>query len=296
MASPVDEDREAQRQKRTVLLMIGGALSLLLPLLAAVYIRMTDVQAPTSSGGSAFAHRASAQEAPRIAPAITPAPSTAGGGALAQVPVAPPRESSPAPIQADAPSAPQGGSLGFIRGGDDYYKDKDKQAAAGPQVQQPQTQQAQAAPPPPPQVAAAEPAAKRGKPAPKPFSMPKLQPTKGFSSFRGGGGGMGSQQGGGAMEAGAQGGADPAAAMQAMQGMQGMPGGGAGAQRPMAQMNGKTSGFGQGHGPNGVPADALKDQGMPDMGAMMKNIPGGGAGGLPDVSSMLQNMPGQEKK
>ncbi|MBI5630977.1 MAG: hypothetical protein HY921_08845 [Elusimicrobia bacterium] len=151
------------RKRRTLFLIIGAALSLLLPLGAAVYLKIKDSGSqagPGLLGGAVFPRRAyDASTVRRIAPAATPAAPLS----------APPVSSKPA-------LKPQGStdsSLDYIRGGSDYYQER-KPAAA----------------PPVPATAAPEPPAPEAKPrkpakaAHKPVPMPKLKSLKGPINFR----------------------------------------------------------------------------------------------------------------
>lgn len=275
-----DEERELARNRRTLYLMVGGAASLLLPLLGVAYLKFMDQPPPQHSGPTvAFEHRGvDGTQLMKLSPAATPAPAMSGAP-LAQVPQLAPREGSPAPIQSEGGGADAGGSLGFIRGGGDYYHDKGA-AAPAPAQAAPAPQQA-AAPAPAPKPAPAVAQAKT-KAAPKPFSMPHLHTINSgsYGSFadkpgRGGAGGGQTLT------------PDQIRALQAAQAQQqqqqsgfAMPplGGraGGGAQAPAGAAPGAAAGAAPG--------------GQPDMSALLKNLPPG-----TDVNALLQSLPQNRK-
>ena len=273
-----DEERELARNRRTLYLMLGGAASLLLPLLGVAYLKYLDLAQPRHNGTIiAFQRRgADGMLIPKLTPAAAPAPPTAGAP-LAQVPQLAPRDSSPAPIQGAATGEPAGGSLAFIRGGGDYYHDKAQQApaAAAPQP---------AAPPPPAPAPAQRPqpapapkavARTRSKPEPRPFTMPHLHTinTSNYGSFA-------DRQAAGA--AGAQNLTPQQMAALAAQARQ-QQGGGFGSSGGMPALGG----FGrqQQQQPAQAPAQPAAG-GTPDMAAILKNLPPG-----TDVSALLKNLP-----
>jgi hypothetical protein len=165
-----------------------------------------------------------------------------------------------APVEEATGEAAPKGSLGFLRGGQDYYHDKpaaspaDKSEPPASGQNPPAADQNQAAPPSAQAQAAAKATAKPGL---KSFSMPKLKPTSDATDFRSR---SGLGQGGGAQAGGAPPGT-PAGA--------GMPDMG-------AMMKGMTGGAGGAGAPPGA-------AGMPDMGAMMKGM-AGGTGGKPGAA------------
>lgn len=188
MSTPEQEVLDA-RKKRTVLLLAGGAASLVLPLLGVVYIKMSEAKTARPPDSSVmFDRRESGDAKVNISQTVTiinPAASAGGPGA-SSLPVA------GGPTMVPAPGS--GSSLDFVKGGasNSYFQDKPAAPAAS-------TQAAPAAPAAAPEAAPEEAAprtaaAKKG--GKKAFNMPKLQGVKGFSSFKGaspkptGGGGM----------------------------------------------------------------------------------------------------------
>lgn len=173
MSTPEQEVLDA-RKKRTYLLMAGGAASLVLPLLGVVYIRLSEAKTARPPDSSVmFDRRESGDAKVNVSQTVTiinPAPS-AGPSSL------------PVAGGQTVTTAPGSSSLDFVKGGATpgagYYQDK--QAAAPPATS---TQAAPPAPAPAPEPEAApKTAAKKG--GKKAFNMPKLQGTKGFSSFKG---------------------------------------------------------------------------------------------------------------
>lgn len=152
-----------QRKKLTVWLIAGAAASLLLPLLAAIYVRMNEnVPVPGPSGRSDLFERREGGEV-KLTPAQTPAVAV--------------------PKYQPARAASGGSSLDFI-------KTNDAMATQNPSPVQTESSPAPVQKP----AAVAEPAA-AAKPAPsktatktskKEFSVPRLQPSKRFSSFKSG--------------------------------------------------------------------------------------------------------------
>lgn len=299
------EELEAERKKKTFLLMAGGALSLLLPLLGVLYLKLTDSSGsrPLSSGGTLVFDRHTAGSDPRITPAGLPA---AGAEAA-------PRVGGPAGAAAGAPQS----SLSMIVAGSDYYKEPAAAPAAPTALQQAQSQAGGAAPYQAPlgQAQAAAVAARgtslssltpgrvqRAVQAPKAWQQPRLQPSKfgGMSSWAGSPGGSGIGAAGAAAGAGMGGapgagmGGVPGGAAGAMAGMGGAPGaagaGGAGGVSPamMQQLMEQAQGAGAGAAPGG-PGGAPNTG---NIGGMLQNAMQGAPAGTPDVSSMLQNIPG----
>ncbi len=168
--SDMDQDDHPERRKRTVWLLIGGAASLLLPLLGALYLHLKEsggADGP-SGRGDVFERRDSGEKKLVPSRAAVPPLTTAT------------RATPPAPGAAsrDEPSA--GSSLDFVKPGAEMaakFSDNPKPAPAGAA--------ATAAPPavdPAAAPAAASPPAKTpGKKGKKDFAMPKLQPGRGFS-------------------------------------------------------------------------------------------------------------------
>ncbi|MBI3565889.1 MAG: hypothetical protein HY079_11875 [Elusimicrobia bacterium] len=170
-----DADPNPERRKRTVWLIAGGAASLLLPLLGAVYLHISSTAGGAGPSGrnDVFERRDAGDK--RLVPSQAAVPVSA----LA----APPPSSLP--TAGGQTQAAVGSSLDFIKPGAEMsskFGDSPKAATA--------TAAAPAAPPPAaaapaPAPAAAKTPAKKGK---KEFAMPKLQPTRGFSSMGGKGG------------------------------------------------------------------------------------------------------------
>lgn len=154
-----------ERKKLTIWLIAGGVASLLLPLLAVIYLRITESRAvPGPSGrNDLFEHRDGSEAK------LTPSQ-----------PVVIPRSqaASPPPFADARPAAPGGSSLDFIK----------TNAETRPPASAPPPVAAQApAPPPEPAVAAKSTSKTAAKGAKKDFAMPKLHATKGFASFTKGG-------------------------------------------------------------------------------------------------------------
>lgn len=151
MENDQNEARQGERKRRTVYLVVGGALSLLLPLLGALYLKLSETPLPPGGvdASAVFARREG--PAPRVQPASTPAA---------------PKGSAPA---SPAPGSDSG--LSMVRGGQDYYQEPQPPAAA------PAPAKAAPAPAPAPKPIP------QPKPAPAPapsFSFAKLKPTSGI--------------------------------------------------------------------------------------------------------------------
>ena len=177
MATP-EQEAPQERQKKTVWLLAGGAISLLVPLAGAIYLHVSQNAgaAGPSSHVDVFERREGEEH--KITPtqtAVVSSPATL-------------MKPTGAILGAAADNRPVGSSLDFIKSNVDVQARvaEQKTAAAAPAAS---TAPAADAP-----VAAA---AAKTKPGKKPFAMPKLQPTRGFSSF----GSTGSK---GAAKAGAQ--------------------------------------------------------------------------------------------
>ncbi len=170
MATP-EQDIQQGRDKRTKVLLAGGAVSLILPLLGVVYIRMNEAKTARAPDSSVtFERREAGEEKVNVSQTVTIMNNSAATG--------PGASSLPVPGGMTSTPAPGGGSsLDFVKGG--AFPDKNvPPAASTPTV---------VAKAPAPEIESgpiAKPVAqKAGK---KAFSMPKLQGTKGFSSFKGG--------------------------------------------------------------------------------------------------------------
>ncbi len=177
MPSPFEEERKA-RSQRTLYLLIGGLLSLLIPLLGVAYLKLTEGSSPRLVSGQAiFAQRRDLSPRARITPAQVPAAPAAVRAQAAPAPSSPPA--------ADKAKPRGGDSLSFIRGDRELFEEK-------PQAQAPQADKA----PAPEKEEGKKPKAAQGaKPAKKPFAMPKLKPSSGFTDFKSKGGlGLGAQK------------------------------------------------------------------------------------------------------
>lgn len=164
-----EQDIQQGRDKRTKVLLAGGAVSLILPLLGVVYIRMNEAKtarAPDST--MTFERRAAGEEKVNVSQTVTiMGPASSPGSAASSLPVPGGMTSTPAPGG--------GSSLDFVKGG--AFPEK----SAAPAVSTPTI--AAAAPAPAMESGPiAKPVAQKG--GKKVFSMPKLQGTKGFSSFK----------------------------------------------------------------------------------------------------------------
>lgn len=157
--TPQAVEEERRRAERTKYLLIAGAVTLLLPLLGVAFLRGTDPGlSPGFTGGRIFGKRGSADK-PLTMPAATPA--------------------APRPVESRLPTgkpterAPDGSSLNFLKSDNVYYPPQEEKK------EEPK------APPPPEPPEAEEPAPLEKKPAKgkKPFTMPKLKPAAGSTSF-----------------------------------------------------------------------------------------------------------------
>jgi len=170
---PSEQEAQDVRKKRTVLLLAGGAVSLVLPLLGIVYIRMNEAKTARPPDGSVMFDRRENGSARVNVSQTVAIPTPAGGSGASSLPVA--------GGTTMAPAAGGGSSLDFVKGGasNAYFQDKAALAAST------QTAPAAAAPaaPPEPEPAPKAVAQKGGK---KAFNAPKLSGTKSFSTFKGG--------------------------------------------------------------------------------------------------------------
>jgi hypothetical protein len=153
-----EEEVQAARKTRTIMLMAGGAASLILPLCGVVYLRLTEAgSARAPNTAVMFEHREAGEAKINVTQTVT-VPS----GGLAAAP------------QASLPGGDS--SLGMVKGSNDYFQDKKAEPPAA-------STQAAKAPEPAPAPAPEKTVVKKG--GKKPFAMPKLQGVKGFSSFKG---------------------------------------------------------------------------------------------------------------
>ena len=169
-----DEAVQADRKKRTILLIAGGAVSLILPACGAVYLFMKESGESRGPNSSVMFERREAGDAKvAITQAVAINPAAEG---LAAAPSAAGMGSS---MPSGMPQTTAGGSLGMVKGDGDFLEGSKK-----PEAPAASTQTAAAKAPP---VEEGGPiAAKKGqKPGKKAFVMPKLQSGKGFTSFKG---------------------------------------------------------------------------------------------------------------
>ena len=112
MSAAPDAIKETQQKTRTLLLLLGVVVSLLIPLAAVVYMRASDPNAGSLGAGGAVFKRRAADASPRITPAAS---------VLLQSPYMPARV--PAARKTAAVPASSADSLRFLRGGGDYNED-----------------------------------------------------------------------------------------------------------------------------------------------------------------------------
>ena len=180
MTSLEPDITEEARKKRTKWLLIGGAICLLLPLLGIFYLHWNSLSGGQGPSGrnDVFERRDGGER--RITPSQTAVP---GPGLSIPQPSLPP--------SAGRTEQPTGSSLDFIKPGQEM-------AGKSPDAQKP----APAAAPAPvvaPAVQeepAAAPSKTKAKKVKKDFSMPKLQPSRGFTNFGSGKGGSAAPKGG----------------------------------------------------------------------------------------------------
>lgn len=174
MPDPDQDAAELERKNKTFWLLAGGAASLILPLLGVVYLRMTDTGSAASPTGrnDLFERRDNGQM--KISPSQAAVPPSAMA-----VPAP-----SPLPSARGGAQKPAESSLDFIKANTEMQG----RVAEAPKAA---TATVAAAPSAASAVAnAAEPAAPArkaaaAKPVKKPFAMPKLQPSRGFSTMGG---------------------------------------------------------------------------------------------------------------
>ncbi|MDD5305401.1 MAG: hypothetical protein PHS14_20065 [Elusimicrobia bacterium] len=168
-----ERDVQVVRKKRTILLLAGGAASLILPLVGIIYIRMSEAKTARPPDSSVmFDRRENGETKVSVSQTVTIVnPSASAGPGASSLPVAGGPTMTP---------APGGSSLDFVKGGANNAYFQDKQAAAPAASTQAAPVAPAAAPEPAP---APKTVAKKG--GKKAFNMPKLQGTKSFSSFKG---------------------------------------------------------------------------------------------------------------
>ncbi|MEK7384252.1 MAG: hypothetical protein AAB262_13320 [Elusimicrobiota bacterium] len=157
-----------ERKKLTAWLIAGAAASLLLPLLAVIYLRTTESRAvPGPSGRSdLFEHR----EGRDIK--LTPTQTVA---------IPRNRAASPPPFASARPATSRGSSLDFIKTNAELRARTAPPKAASSPI----AAQAPAAAPQPTTTTKSK-SKTSAKKTRKDFAAPKLQPSRGFSSFKGG--------------------------------------------------------------------------------------------------------------
>ncbi len=168
MATP-EMEAPPERKKMTVWLMAGGAASLLIPLAGAIYLHWSqNAGAPAPSGRSDVFERREGEDRK-----ITPT--------QAAVVTSPSGLTAPPPSGVIAGSAAGGSSLDFIKSNADmqararrFQSGGDGGFARPPPSRRPPRRRSRPAP------AAAAKTSKTGK---KAFTMPKLQPSRGFTNF-----------------------------------------------------------------------------------------------------------------
>lgn len=171
MPPPEQELSEQERKKKTVWLMAGGAVSLLLPLLGVFYLHWSANAGARGPSGrnDLFEHREGGDR--RLTPSQMAVAAPTG--------MTPPPSSLPTGGKTETPT---GSSLDFIKPNDEL---------AAKFAEPPKTATAPAAAP---AVAPAATAAQashtapkaKAKKGPKEFTMPKLQPSRGFTNFNSG--------------------------------------------------------------------------------------------------------------
>ncbi|HXS99272.1 MAG TPA: hypothetical protein VN915_01205 [Elusimicrobiota bacterium] len=167
----LEPDVPPERKKKTIWLLAGGAASLLIPLAGAIYLHVSQNSGPTGPTGRSDVFERREGDDKKIMPTQS------------AVVTAPPALMSPVAsgMVAGVAQKPTGSSLDFIQGGAELRaKLDDAKAAPQAPAAAPAASTATAAP----DVAAPPPArAKKTKPGRKEFTMPKLQPTRGFTNF-----------------------------------------------------------------------------------------------------------------
>lgn len=179
MSTPTPEELDA-RKKRTMWLIAGGVVSLILPLAGVAYLKISESRGSHGPNGNVAFERREAGERKVEASQTVVINNNMNPAAVNMGPGSPGMGSS-----AGAPMAPAGGSIGFVKGSNEYFQDKKETpapAAAAPA--------APAAPAPAPEPEPAKKTAKKG--GKKDFFIPHLQGTKsmagsGFKSSNQGG-------------------------------------------------------------------------------------------------------------
>lgn len=164
----LEPDVPPERKKKTIWLLAAGMASLLIPLAGALYLHWSQNAGSSGPTGRSDVFERREGDDRKVVPtqsAVVIAPS-------ALTPV-------PASLVSGVAQKPQGSSLDFIKTNADM-----EARIAGPKPAPAAAPAASTAPAAPAVAAvpapAAKPKAKRGR---KEFSMPKLQPTRGFTNF-----------------------------------------------------------------------------------------------------------------
>lgn len=173
MSASDQEGAGQERRRRTIWLLACGAASLLLPLAGAVYLRWSETTSVGPTG------RADVFERRDGGPSkITPSQAVVPMSAV----VSPsPASGLSAPAAGGRVERPAESSLDFVKPAAELKVKivEAPKAATAAAPSAPEAAAAPAAPKPPAKSKAA------AKPAKKSFAMPKLQPTRGFSSMKG---------------------------------------------------------------------------------------------------------------
>ncbi|MBI5208668.1 MAG: hypothetical protein HY927_01685 [Elusimicrobia bacterium] len=297
------EDQEASRSRRTILLMVSGALLLILPLLGIAYMRMKD----TTRSGTPGTNLMNTFER-RIDPRTAPLPPTP----LASSPAGDMQASMTKPADGVAGAASTSAFLGYITGGQEYQqmaKQQPEVPSAGQAVdhgptpdsgqpQQPAAQQPAVPQPAVPQPVVQQPVAQpvqqaQGRTLAPPklgTTQSRLKPTQWGMGAKAAAGTTAPQAPAGAAPPGGMPpGMDPAAMMKMMGGgAGGAPGGAPGGMDPAAMM--KMMGGGAGGAPGGAPPGGM------DPSAMMKMMGGMGGAAQPGQAGTAVPSPSTTKK
>ena len=163
MTAPVPDDHEQTRKKMTVWLLAGGAVCLLLPLMGVIYLKWSEASSVRGPSGrnDLFDRREGSEH--KITPSQTAVPSN----------ISAPSPAHRATGRAESPA----------RSSQDFIKMTDDMKAKAPEPPKAETPAAPAPTPPPAPAVKAKTTPKQTK---KSFSAPKLQPTRGFTGFKGG--------------------------------------------------------------------------------------------------------------
>lgn len=162
MGEPTPEEIELQRKKKTLLLLVGGVLSLLIPLAGALYLKFGGSGEGKGLTRTDMFEKREAGDARIVV--------TQGAAPPVTTPVMTSAIEAP-------PPAPGGSSLSFVKGDGDFDQKAEPAKPSAPAPAAPAPPVADGGP-----IAAETPKAMGGK---KSFSMPKLQTGKGFTQMKG---------------------------------------------------------------------------------------------------------------